>query len=150
MQGSLEDRIARRREQLSRQTTELFDVPGFEGIFKAELRAVGWKKLNTTANAHQRVHDDSEQKARIAADQIIAATVAIHSVVDDEGNTRVAEGFTWRDAARAADKKIGPEIKMRPALIHLLGATRVVFLHAEWGEWLRSGNKQVDEELQRD
>lgn len=148
--GSLEERVGRRREQLERKTTELFDVPGYEGVLQAELRLLGGKRQYAIVEALERVHDDYQKAIRAAAEMILASTVAIHEVVDDEGGTQVAEGVTWLHLARAADKKLGPEIQPRVALIRMLSENGVLELAGEWRLWMKNRGAKVDKALEQD
>lgn len=148
--GSLEQRVAERREKLEQKTTELFDVPGYEGVFQVELRLLGGKRQFGIVEALERVHDDYRKALSAATDMILASTVGIHAIVDDEGTTALAEGMTWLRLAQAADKKLGPEVKSRAALIRLLGENGVLDLAGEWRMWMRNRGTKVDRDLERD
>jgi hypothetical protein len=148
--GSLEERVGKRREQLEKKTTEMFDVPGYEGVFQVELRLLGGKRQFAIVEALERVHDDYQKAIRAAAEMILASTVAIHEVVDDEGNTQVAEGVTWLRLAKAADQKLGPEIQPRVALIRMISENGVLELAGEWRLWMKNRGVKVEKALARD
>lgn len=148
--GSLEARVAERRKQLEQRTTELFDVPGFEDVFQVELQMVGWKRLRQIAAQHERVHEESQKELRTAADQLLAATVGFHAIVDEDGNTQSAEGVSWKGLAQAYDSKLDETTRGRVALLRLLGETQTVFLWNDWQTWMKTGSGKVERELEKD
>ncbi len=149
--GSLEDRIAKRRAALEGNTTELFDVPNFQGVFKVELRVLGGKQQYRAIEKHARVQNEYQQNLRSATDLILAATVGIHAVIDpDEDTTQLAEGFTWLDAAKALDKNLDATTPPKAALVRVLGEAGVISLFGEWERWTTQRGAKVDEELVRD
>jgi hypothetical protein len=148
--GSLEARVAERREKLEQQTTELFDVPGFEDIFQVELRVVGGKRQHAILTEHERVHDEYQKLIRSGADMLLAATVAFHAVVDAEGNTQPAEGATWKALARAAHPDLPDTVKGRVALLRLLGENGVFDLVAAWRTWMKTRGQKINRELEKD
>jgi len=148
--GSLEERVAARREKLESKTSELFDVPGYEGIFQVELRLLGGKRQFAIIEALERVHSDYQKALAAAADMVVASTVAIHAVVDEEGKTALAEGVTWTRLATAADKNLDPALKPRVALIRLLTENGVLELAGEWRNWMKNRGVKVEQELEKD
>jgi hypothetical protein len=148
--GSFEARMQERRVQREQRTTELFDVPGFEDIFRVEMQVVGFKPMSDIALRHQRNRDDGMRALAIAAEQVMAATVAFHLIRDD-GTTAPAEGDpSWVDMARAYDPTLDAMVRPRVALIRLLEGPGVLALNNEWFEWNTRGNQQVDKELAAD
>jgi hypothetical protein len=148
--GSFEARMQERRVQREQRTTELFEPPGFEDIFRVEMQVVGFKPLSEIALRHQRQRDDGMRALAIAAEQIMLATVGFHMVRDD-GTTAEAEGDpTWLDMARAYDPNLGPDTRERVAVIRLLEGPGVLALNNDWFEWNTRGNQQVDKELAAD
>lgn len=145
--GSLEERIAQRRRQLEDNQTAQFDVPGFEGIVKVELRIVGAKRQLAAINAHQRIHDESKKVVRFATDMLLAATVQFHSVVDDDGRTEVAEGASWRKLARAYDSTLDDTVTGPQAITRLITENGVLDLFAEWKDWMRTRGQKLATEL---
>lgn len=148
--GSLEDRVGKRRETLEKRTTELFDVPGYQGVFQVEMRILGGKRRYAISEEHERVADEYQKGLRTAADSILKATVAIHSVLDEEGNTAVAEGVSWIRLARAANKNLGDDVKARPALIGMIGENGVIQLAEDWMKWMRTRGVKVEKDLEKD
>ena len=150
--GSLEARIAARREALEKRTTELFDVPGYEGIVKVEMRLVGGKRLHQIGQAHERLHDEYKKLLRTAEDIILAATVAFHNV-DANGEPQFAEGITWKRLAKAANRHLD-EAHLeargggRVALEGLIGEAGVISLLGEWNQWTRTRGEGLARELE--
>jgi hypothetical protein len=148
--GSFEARMQERRVQREQRTTELFDVPGFEDIFRVEMQVVGFKPQADIALRYQRQRDDGMRLLTIAAETVCAATVGFHMIVED-GTTAEAEGDpTWVDMARAYDPTLGADTVERVALIRLLEGQGVLALNAVWSEWNMRGNERVDKELAAD
>ena len=146
---SFEDRMRARRLQREQRSTETFDVPGFEDLFKVEMQVIGYKRLADVALRHNRVRDEALRTLYIAADQILMATVGFHRVKDDGGFVE-AEGDTWLALARTFDNTIDSTVRPRPALIRLLEGSGVIALNNDWYEWNTRGNQDVDKELMGD
>ena len=148
--GSFEARMQERRRQREQRSTELFTPPGFEDLFRVELRVVGYRRLADISLRHQRQADEGMQALYIAADQLLEATVAFHMLTDD-GRLEPIEDGTWVTVARAFDPNLDQTTRPRVALIRLLGdGMGVIRLHADWNEWNTSGNAKVDRELAED
>lgn len=147
--GSLEARVAKRRQELERHTTEKFDVPGFEGVFQVELQIVGAKRQHAILTRHERIHDEYQKILRAGGDMLLAATVGFHAIVDAEGNTQPAE-TSWRQLAQAYDKSLDDTVEARVALIRLLGENGVVELVGDWRNWMRTRGVKLESELERD
>jgi hypothetical protein len=154
--GSLADRMAARREQTERVTTEKFEVPRFEGVLSVELRLIGWKKLRSYGQRHSRMRDSALQELYVAADQLLAATVGFYEDEEVEGivNHRKAPGKSWvsllNEMQTARKEPVSDEITPRQALIALVGDTNVMFLWEQWQEWMKGERPDVDKEVQRD
>ena len=69
--GSFEARMQERRRQREQRSTELFTPPGFEDLFRVELRVVGYRRLADISLRHQRQADEGMQALYIAADQLL-------------------------------------------------------------------------------
>ena len=148
--GSFERRMQEVRQQRESRTTDFFDIPGFEGLVKVELQVLGYKKTTDISLKHVRQRDDSLRALYTAADQLLAATVAIHKVMPD-GSLALGEGMTWLDAARAYDPNLNATVSPRAALIRLLdNGNGVNELHGEWYSWNTRGNARVDGDLIED
>lgn len=152
--GSLEARVAERRRKLEQVTTELFDVPGFEGVFKVELQMLGGKRQFAIFKASEHVHDEYRQSVNIACDTILAATVAFHAVVNEEsGETALAEDVTWRKLAMVYDKTLEEATLLkrgggRIALSRLVSEADVIELVGEWKKWMQTRGQKVERDLE--
>jgi len=146
---SFEERMRARRLQREQRTTESFDVPGFEDLFRVEMQVIGYKRLADVALRHARVRDEALRTLYIAADQILMATVGFHRV-KDEGGYEQADGDTWLSLARSFDNTIDATLRPRAALIRLLEGAGVIALNNDWYEWNTRGNQTVDKELAGD
>ena len=146
---SFEARMQERRRQRERRTTEIFDVPGFEELFKVELRAVGYKQLANITTKHQRERDEAMRILYNASDAILVATVAFHKIMSDE-SLREAKGGTWATMARAFDPTLDNTVRPRAALIRLLEGQGVIELYNDWYAWNGRGNQAVEKELTGD
>jgi hypothetical protein len=147
--GSLAARLQERRVEREQRTTQLFDTPGFEDMFRVEMQVVGFKRLADLVLAHQRQRDEALRALYSAADQVLAATVAFH-VVRDDGSTELGESLTWNTLACAFDPTLTADTRPRVSLIRLLDATGVMELFSDWNEWNSHGNGTVDKGLSAD
>lgn len=158
--GSLEARVALRRQTLEERYTEQFDVPGFEDLFRVELAPLSFKQLSKIAEKHQRVMNDEQRNLRTGADQLIAATRGFYAIVNDEGDVEVDESASWQSLYIGYLKAIGTpitdQVRMntspRAALIGLLGPTATMILAGQFFQWATSGKAaaEVESELARD
>jgi hypothetical protein len=147
--GSFEARMQERRVQREQRTTELFEPPGFEDMFRVEMQVVGYRRLSAIAFRHQRGRDDGMRLLAIAAETIAEATVGFHLVLGD-GTTVATEKTDWLEIAQAYDPTLGPDTIERVAMIRLLEGQGVTTLMAAWSEWNLRGNQEVDQELAAD
>jgi hypothetical protein len=151
--GSLEERVAERRMALESRTTDKFDVPGFEGIFKVELQVVGGKRQYAISQRHEHVHDEYQRGLRTAADCVLVATVGFHSIVNDDGDTEPADNCSWKRLAQASDPTLSDMTLAqkggsRVAILRLLGEENVLNLAGEWKKWMRTRGVEVDRSLE--
>lgn len=147
--GSFEARIKARRSERESRTTELFEPPGFEDLFRVEMQVLGYRHLADIALKHQRQRDDAMRALYLAADQVLAATVAFHLVKDD-GSLDVIDDASWLALARKMYPELDGATRPRVALIRLLEAAGVLALNNDWFDWNTHGNTQVDRELSGD
>jgi hypothetical protein len=148
--GSFEERMQEIRRQREQRTTELFEVPGFEGVFEVEMQVLGVKRMNDIAFKHTRVRDDSLRALYIQADQVMAATVGFCKVQPD-GERAKAEDLTWMALARAYDPNLSTTVSPRAALVRLTDDGKGLGeLHGSWYSWNTRGNEAVDKDLGRD
>lgn len=148
--GSFEARLQEVRRQREQRTTELFEPPGFEDLFRVEMRVVSFKVLSDIVISHRRQHDESLQVLYINADIVLAATVGFRMLGDDGELLEPERPTTWVDLARAFDPTLGADVRPRVALIRMLEGQGVATLANEWNEWNTRGNGRVERDLERD
>jgi hypothetical protein len=147
--GSFEARMQERRRQREARSTETFDPPGFEDLFKVEMQVLGYKRIADIALSHQRQRDDALRSLYIACDQVVAATVAFHLVMDDGSLDEITDG-SWLSIAQRMYPELDATTRPRVALIRLLEGAGVLALNNEWYAWNTRGNVDVDRELSLD
>lgn len=147
--GSFEARIQQRRQERESRTTEFFEPPGFEDMFRVEMQVLGYRHLADLALKHQRTRDEAMRALYLAAEQVLAATVAFH-LVQDDGSLDLIEDASWLAIARKMYPEMDGMTRPRVAIIRLLDATGVLALNNAWFEWNTNGNSQVDRELSAD
>jgi hypothetical protein len=147
--GSLEARMQEKRRDRESRSTELFEPPGFEDVFRVEMQVLGYRVLSAIALSEQRVRDEGMRALYIAAEQVLEATVGFKMVMPN-GNLAEAEGVTWMDLARKMYPELGPETRPRTALIRLLDGAGVLALNNDWFTWNTVGNEKVDRDLALD
>ncbi len=97
--GSFEARMRLRRTEREQRTTEMFEPPGFEDLFRVEMQVLGYRQLADLSLKHQRQRDDAMRSLYLAADQVLAATVAFH-LIQDDGTLDEIEDASWSAIAR--------------------------------------------------
>lgn len=149
--GSLEHRVAERRKHIEKRTSESFDVPGFEDVFRVELRVIGPKQQHAIAQKHEHC-DEYQQILRTAADLLVVATVGFYAV-DGDGQVQPAEDASWKRFAKAFDPMLDQATLERPgggrvAIVRLLGEEATLVLAGKYKQWVGSRGAKVDKELQ--
>ena len=147
--GSFAARMQERRREREQRTTEMFEPPGFEDLFRVEMQVLGFKALSDIVMSHQRQRDEGLRNLYITADIVLAATVGFHLVKDDDVLDPIEDG-TWLSIARAMYPELDEMTRPRVALIRLLEGQGIAALASDWNEWNTRGNGQVDMELRRD
>jgi hypothetical protein len=147
---SLSSRMTARHEELARQTTGRFPVPGWDDVLEVELRAVGIRQSTKIVQRSQRVRDDGTRQLYVTADLVTQATVGFWEVPENGGGkAKPLEGETWASlAARLDDCPDSPT--PRQALLFLVPEERLLFLYTQWESWMREASRDVDEETMRD
>lgn len=153
--GSLADRMKARRASLEKQKTEVFEVPGYEGIFAVEYRMLGWSRIRQITRGHAQVKDPGQRELNSAVDTLLVATVQLLEVTAT-GHKPVSGG--WLDLARALQDPSDPEAVKLPnnptpqhALLAIFGVeARVMTHYGEYESWLNGQRQRVDEDVVRD
>lgn len=147
--GSLQERMRARRKEIDNHKTEMFSVPGYEETVEVELSVLDFQQMDKITQRHERQRDPGIQKLYVAAEHLLAATVAFHEVLPD-GGTDPCEGVSWLSLALLANPDLSRDLPQRAALIDLVGTTQTMFLWGEWMTWIRSQRAQSDTQVSRD
>ena len=147
-EGSLAARMATRSEELEKQTSERFPIPGWEDILEVELRALGYRALRQALTRNERVRDEATRELYTVADQLLMATVGFWEVPQNGGQPRQMDE-TWESLAKRLPN-CPDGATPRQALLFLVGDKRLHFLAQDWGEWAKTVDKQVHDEVQAD
>jgi hypothetical protein len=146
---SLQARMEAHAEELRRDVTEKFPIPGWETMLMVELKRLGYKRIRALQKRNERVREPSIRELYSMCDQIIAATVGFHEVLENGEETREIEE-TWVSLAHNLPD-CPDQITERQAVLFLTGDDkRIHFLAAEWGEWSRAGDSEEAEEVRAD
>lgn len=145
--GALSDRMAVRADQLEKNQTEWFPIPGYEDVLEVELRALGYKTIRATIRRNEKIRDPDVQEVVSMADQIAKATVGFREVLPG-GKTRQIDDDWVRLAKRLPN--CPDDVDTRRAVLFLVTDKRIAFLVQDWAEWARSVRKDVDEEVAAD
>jgi hypothetical protein len=144
--SSLSVRMGRRHEELSRQQTEKFPLPGWEDLLEVELRPLGMRAASKITQRNQRTRDEATRQLYVVCDLLIAATVGFHQVVG-ERSTPITDD--WETLAQRLDG-CPQNPTPRQSLLFLVGEERVLWLYQAWETWQRSASEDVDKELAED
>jgi hypothetical protein len=147
--SSLASRMAARSEELARQTTVRFPIPGWEDILEVELRSLGYKTLRRAISANERIRDQGTREMYAMADQILMATVAFWEVPSNGTGEAKQMDETWESLAKRLPN-CPDAATPRQALLFLVGDKRLHFLVGDWGEWAKNADKGVEDEVQQD
>jgi hypothetical protein len=144
---SLSARMERRHEELSRQQTETFPIPGWEGLLEVELRPLGMRQSAKVVQRNQRTRDESTRSLYVTADLLLLATVGFRQVTGDESSAPINDD--WVSLARRLDD-CPNDPTPRQALLFLVGEERILWLYQAWEQWQRAAGENVDKELAED
>jgi hypothetical protein len=81
--SSLSVRMERRHEELSRQQTEKFPLPGWEDLLEVELRPLGMRAATKIVQRNQRTRDEATRSLYVTCDLLLTATVGFHQVAGE-------------------------------------------------------------------
>jgi|SRR5215469_3265045 len=147
--GSFEARMQERRNDREQRTTEFFEPPGFEDLFRVEMQVVAYTVISDIVMVHKRQRNETLQNLYINADIILKATVGFYLVMPDDTLDQI-EDANWTSVARVMYPELDPMTKPRVALIRLLEGQGVAELANTWNEWNTRGNTQIERELRAD
>jgi hypothetical protein len=144
--SSLSVRMERRHEELSRQQTEKFPLPGWEDLLEVELRPLGMRAATKIVQRNQRTRDEATRSLYVTCDLLLTATVGFHQVAG-ERSTPITDDWVGL-AQRLQDCPQNPT--PRQGLLFLVGEERVLWLYQAWETWQRSASDDIDKELAED
>lgn len=147
--GSFEARMKERRNEREQRTTEFFEPPGFEDLFRVEMQVLAYTVISDIVMAHQRQRNETMKNLYINADIVLKATVGFYLVKDDESLDLIEDG-NWTSVARVMYPELDAMTKPRVAMIRLLEGQGIAELAAAWNEWNTRGNTQIERELRAD
>lgn len=146
---SLANRMAKRQQELARQATRRFPVPGWEDVLEVELQPVGTKRSVQIAQRAQRARDDGTRQLYMTADMLLQATVGFWELPENGGRSKRLDGEDWVSLARRLDG-CPDNPTPRQALFFLIPDERLLPWYAEWEQWMVSSSRDVDGETMRD
>jgi len=147
---ALDSRMEARGDELARQTSEWFPLPGYDDILEVELKPLGWKTSSSIQHRNERVRDPGTRELYNMADQIIRATMGFRQVWPED-EEREPQPITDDWVSLAKRRRMCPENPTsRQALLFLLTDARVPQLFQDWILWTREVRKENDEEVGRD
>jgi hypothetical protein len=147
---SLRERMAGRTEEVQRQYTKVWPIPGWEDKVAVELRMLSYRETRMIYKIAEREKDEITGELYGIADQIIRATEGFH-LVGEDGETEPIAGATWMDVARSMPGANLPEdLTPRQALFAVISDRTLALFFAEWEGWQRRGGRDVGEEVMRD
>lgn len=149
--GSLEERMAKRRDSAQRRRSEWFGIPGWDDMLEVQLRLLSWKTMRGIGKRHATQRDESLAEVYTACDQIQAATEGFREVLPD-GSHRERPDETWVTLARKGAKNLAESPTPRQAMLALVeeDARLMVGLYRPWQEWMEASRPEVEEELAED
>jgi len=144
--NSLAGRMASRSEELAKNTTEVFPLPGWEDILGVELRVLSYTTIRKIGQRNNKVRDEVTSELYNLTDQIAAAT---EGFVEIEGEKQTPIDETWVSLANKLPD--APDsLTLRQAVLFVVGDKRIHFLAADWMEWARTSSHDVDKEVGSD
>ncbi|CAB4197431.1 hypothetical protein UFOVP1313_12 [uncultured Caudovirales phage] len=144
--GSLAGRMASRQEELARNSTEVFPLPGWEDMLGVELRVLSYSTIRKIGQRNEKVRDEVQQELNNIVDQLITATEGFVEV-DGEKVTPIEE--SWVSLANKLPHA-PDDMTARQAILFLVGDKRIHFLAADWMQWSRASAHDLDKEVGSD
>jgi hypothetical protein len=148
---SLREKVQARRAALQSNTTETFDVPGYEGILKVRYRVLSWREITRINERVGKIKglDDADTQLYVAADTLIVASEAVYDAgldADKEGDDQPA-GPKW-GVQLAHDLGFPDPTTPRQAVFAIFARDTQVITH--WQTvmgWQDGENETVDGDL---
>jgi hypothetical protein len=150
---SLSARMEKRADALQIDSSEKFEIPGYEGLLAVELRRLGYRTVKQIQKANARVKDEAMRDIYNIADQIARATIGLFQIMgtDADGDTIYKElNDSWIDLAHRLPNSERIDTTRKAILFLTGGDQRIHFFANEWGAWQQSGKQDEDQEVRRD
>ena len=149
--GSFEARMQERRVRREQRTTELFDVPGFQDLFRVEMQVARLQaderhRATPPASPRRRHARCWRSPPRPSSTRPSAFTWSA-TTAPPRRPRATPPGSTW---PAPDDPTLGLDTHERVAIIRLLEGQGVLGLNDAWSEWNTHGNEEVDKELAAD
>lgn len=143
---SLSSRMANRHEQLAKNTTEVFPIPGWEDMLAVELRVLPYSTIRKVGQRNEKIRDEVLQELYSIADQLVIATEGFYEL---DGEQRIPLDDDWVSLAKRLPD-CPDEATARQAILFLVGEQRIHFLASEWLEWARNTHGDIEKEVSQD
>lgn len=152
MSDALREKVQARHQQLVEQTTETFDVPGYQGILRVRYRVLTWKEIRRVGRNVGQIPDldDETRELYVAADHLVTACEAIYDADLDEDvgeDDPPPAGEKWSPALAASLGFEGVR-SPRQAVFQIIARDTQVMTHYEaMMDWQDAENAQASEKL---
>jgi hypothetical protein len=146
--GSLAGRMASRQEELAKNSTEVFPLPGWEDMLGVELRVLSYSAIRKIGQRNEKIRDEVQQEMYNIVDQLITATEGFVEINGETGDQSSIEE-SWVTLANKLPNA-PDDITPRQAVLFLVGDKRIHFLAADWMEWSRASAHDLDKEVGSD
>lgn len=145
--GSPIEALRAKREELRSRKTEIFHVPGYDGLLAVEYRLLGYDAAREIGRKH-RQKNDPRRLINSQIDTLIAACVNFH-YVDKDGKYQTLDG----DNVVRYDKRLAEILEIEDhdsARQIVLGVFQneiaLIDHHVTVMDWMRTGVREEDEE----
>lgn len=150
---SLAGRIAERRRDLERKTTEDFDVPGYEGILVARYKVVGYAANRKIGKRHESMPAWIKAELYTMADTLILANVDLLENGGDDPAGHRPLGLRW--GVKAAQDlfrcQLPDNATARQAMFAIFPDDMKLMRHyGDVSQWILGNNPRIDDDLAAD
>lgn len=147
--NSLQARMQARAKELQDQKTEIFDVPGFEGILSVEFRMLSFETSRKIGMDNERVRSPAMRDLYTMADQLVRATEGFYEEMPDGSRRRIQHD--WVSLAYGGlDRPLPQNLTPRQALLAVVGDRRVPVLANQWEEWQLGERRGINDAVVSD
>jgi hypothetical protein len=150
--ASLRDKVQARRAEMQQNTTETFDVPGYEGILRVRYRVLSWKEIERIGERVAKIKDLDGPTSRlyVMADTLVVASEAVYDAsldADRKDGDAPPEGPRW-GAALAHDLGFPDPQTARQGIFAIFARdTQLVTHYQTMMAWQEGENERIGEDL---